>query len=201
MTIKTKHLQTTSVRYKENCPKCGFIHPSTRKECGDDIREVERKICNKCGKEYLIIYVNGKLVAYSTDCVCYRYQEYGKELTMSDDLKISKEKVLEASKKCPQAKEVLKTLFPDVFKAKVELVAGDIYVHESDNFLYYYLVVEHNGINFLCALGSQYQASKGYVYTDPEFAIKERIERGDYVRIGNLDAFAGVLEELRKRKC
>ena len=32
------------------------------------------------------------------------------------ELKISKEKVLEASKQCPNAKVVLKLLFPDVFE-------------------------------------------------------------------------------------
>ena len=35
---------------------------------------------------------------------------------MSKELKITKEKVLEASESCPDAKEVLKTLFPSVFK-------------------------------------------------------------------------------------
>lgn len=32
-----------------------------------------------------------------------------------DNLTITKEKVLEAAAKCPQAKETLKTLFPEVF--------------------------------------------------------------------------------------
>lgn len=32
------------------------------------------------------------------------------------ELSITKEKVLEAADKCPQAKETLKTLFPEVFK-------------------------------------------------------------------------------------
>ena len=36
----------------------------------------------------------------------------------SKELKISKEAVLEASKTCPDAKEVLKALFPDVFEEK-----------------------------------------------------------------------------------
>lgn len=33
-----------------------------------------------------------------------------------EELKITKEKVLEAASKCPQSKETLKTLFPDVFE-------------------------------------------------------------------------------------
>lgn len=32
------------------------------------------------------------------------------------ELKITQEKVLEAASKCPQAKEILSTLFPEVFK-------------------------------------------------------------------------------------
>lgn len=37
------------------------------------------------------------------------------------ELKISKEKVLEAAGKCPQAKETLKTLWPEVFEEKGSL--------------------------------------------------------------------------------
>ena len=42
-------------------------------------------------------------------------------------LEITKEKVLEAADKCPQAKETLKTLFPEVFKGAAAKVfrAGD----------------------------------------------------------------------------
>ena len=39
-----------------------------------------------------------------------------KEETMCDDLKVTKEKVLEAAEKSPTAKETLKTLFPGAFK-------------------------------------------------------------------------------------
>lgn len=42
------------------------------------------------------------------------------------ELKISKEAVLEASKKCPDAKEVLKALFPDVFKKTEKDVTRDL---------------------------------------------------------------------------
>jgi len=34
-------------------------------------------------------------------------------------LEITKEKVLEAASKCPQAKETLKTLFPEIFKEEI----------------------------------------------------------------------------------
>lgn len=40
------------------------------------------------------------------------------------ELKIEKEKVLEAAKQCPEAKKVLETLFPDVFESKFQV--GDI---------------------------------------------------------------------------
>lgn len=36
-------------------------------------------------------------------------------------LTITKEKVLEAAEKCPQAKEALKTLFPDVFERSLKI--------------------------------------------------------------------------------
>lgn len=48
--------------------------------------------------------INGKVVSS---------RKGGKDMK---ELKISKEAVLEASKKCPDAKEVLKVLFPGVFK-------------------------------------------------------------------------------------
>lgn len=45
-----------------------------------------------------------------------QFLPYAKREDDMKELKISKEAVLEASKKCPDAKEVLKALFPDVFK-------------------------------------------------------------------------------------
>lgn len=41
-------------------------------------------------------------------------------------LEITKEKVLKASEKCPDAKVVLKELFPDVFEGKWEDITKDI---------------------------------------------------------------------------
>lgn len=38
------------------------------------------------------------------------------------ELKITKEKVLEAAAKCSQAKETLKTLFPEVFDEGIDLI-------------------------------------------------------------------------------
>ena len=61
------------------------------------------------------------------------------------ELKISEEAVLEASKKCPDAKEALKALFPDVFEEKfpserqyevvkniIELAYDFVYVQAGD---------------------------------------------------------------------
>lgn len=54
------------------------------------------------------------------------------------ELKISEEAVLAASEKCPDAKEVLKALFPDVFKGKFptkkEKTEADEIVKMVDNF-------------------------------------------------------------------
>ena len=58
---------------------------------------------------------------------------------MSEELTITKERVLEAAGKCPEAKEVLKAMFPsvfekeyccDVFKQTVE--GGDIQQRGTD---------------------------------------------------------------------
>jgi len=50
-------------------------------------------------------------------------------------LEIEKEKVLEAAKKCPQAAEVLKTMFPEVFEddalISLSIFAGKIFATEG----------------------------------------------------------------------
>ncbi len=70
------------MRYKKNCPKCGFIH-SLKGVCGPDIREEEKKFCPECGKEYIIIYVNGKIIAFGSSCI-HRKPEYGKSLNQQN---------------------------------------------------------------------------------------------------------------------
>ncbi len=48
------------------------------------------------------------------------------------ELKITKDKVLEAAAKCPQAKETLKTLFPDVFdENKLTIKVDGIHIGED----------------------------------------------------------------------
>jgi hypothetical protein len=52
---------------------------------------------------------------------------------MSDILIVKPEAVLEAAKKCPQAKEVLKTLFPEIFSNRPnKIVAGQVYKRAGD---------------------------------------------------------------------
>lgn len=46
-------------------------------------------------------------------------------------LEITKEKVLEAAAKCSQAKETLKTLFPEVFEEKIKHRIGNRYLFEG----------------------------------------------------------------------
>lgn len=48
------------------------------------------------------------------------YCDYKNQL-INMELKITKERILEAASKCPQAKETLKTLFPEVFSQDVSL--------------------------------------------------------------------------------
>jgi hypothetical protein len=52
-----------------------------------------------------------------------------------DELKITKEKVLKASQNCPQAKEVLKELFPEAFE--VQYKDFDFCIYESNIRLLY----------------------------------------------------------------
>jgi len=52
------------------------------------------------------------------------------------NLTVTKERVLEAASKCSNAKNILKTLFPEVFeepKPNYPLRRGDIYRHPLDN--------------------------------------------------------------------
>lgn len=46
------------------------------------------------------------------------------------ELTITKEKVIEAASKCSQAKEILKTLFPEVFKKSNEVDLTELSFHE-----------------------------------------------------------------------
>ena len=50
----------------------------------------------------------------------YEYEEYKRRESMSEELKITKGRVLEAADSCGTAKEVLKKLFPEVFEVKEE---------------------------------------------------------------------------------
>lgn len=43
------------------------------------------------------------------------------------ELKIDSEKVKQAAEKCPQGREILETLFPEVFQTKLILQLGGVY--------------------------------------------------------------------------
>ena len=52
---------------------------------------------------------------------------------MNDILKIKKERVLKVSEQCPNAKRVLKILFPDAFKKeKISCIEGGFYMRTGD---------------------------------------------------------------------
>jgi len=60
-----------------------------------------------------------------------------------EELKITKEKVLEASERCGTAKEVLKTLFPEVFEEEtIEPSYLGVYETENHNTAIYFDGIE-----------------------------------------------------------
>lgn len=67
------------------------------------------------------------------------------------ELKISKEQVLKASKECPDAKKILETLFPEVFKTKREDVTSQMKwkLYRGETSGYYYLEGYYNE-DFIC---------------------------------------------------
>jgi hypothetical protein len=52
-----------------------------------------------------------------------------------EELKITKEKVLEAANKCSTAKETLKVLFPEVFKEKTYKIGTTFVTDSGDRFM------------------------------------------------------------------
>jgi len=61
-----------------------------------------------------------------------------------DELKISKEKVIEAAAKCPQAKETLKTLWPHVFKEKKVICISEDGEELFEGDKAYYVQMDHH---------------------------------------------------------
>jgi hypothetical protein len=70
---------------------------------------------------------------------------------MSEKLEITKDAVLAAAEQCPDAKRVLKTLFPDVFEEKSQplisgglyknIINGEYYIHQNVHKLFINLKV------------------------------------------------------------
>jgi hypothetical protein len=55
---------------------------------------------------------------------------------MSEELKITKERVLKAAEGCPDVKRALKTLFPEAFEDDTFVKAGDITAHHDKIVVY-----------------------------------------------------------------
>jgi hypothetical protein len=117
---------TNSVEYKNFCTKnensanfCKYykIKKNKRKTC----RECVHCIINPnvfsgvpvCTKSKSQEFNNPHIFDLSSanECIYFTNKE-----NKMEELKVTKEKVLKASKNCPQAKEVLKELFPEVFE-------------------------------------------------------------------------------------
>jgi hypothetical protein len=68
-----------------------------------------------------------------------------KEEKMSDTLTVDKSRVIEAANKCPQAKDALKTIFPDAFKEGWVVVTKEIEVEADSSFGSLVVNVKHGG--------------------------------------------------------
>jgi hypothetical protein len=109
-------------------------------DCRNHSLDFEDIVCEK----YKMILTSEYLANY-----CEYYELFSKEKQM-EELKVTKEKVLKASENCPQAKEVLKELFPEAFEPiyrdfDIFDYTGDIRIYYKDNF--YNLVGEHCSIH------------------------------------------------------
>lgn len=104
------------------------------------------------------------------------------------ELKIDSERVLEASKSCPQAKEILQKIFPEVFKLKkkeyvpIDELSAGICRHEamdsgSDCF-HFELIHEHNRV-----IG--YFNANGYQMADSRNLLQSEVADGRGAGIGD----------------
>jgi hypothetical protein len=90
-------------------------------------------------------------------------------------LEITKEKVLEAASKCSEAKEILKTLFPEVFEEERPMFKKDVGIGD-------YLANDKNG-NGVIKIGSGMNTF-GYIegeYFFLDMSYKWEIERGQFL--------------------
>ncbi len=85
------------------------------------------------GKEYIILEISSghistalyKIIDDRNQFGQYYVKRFSEPYTKPEQMKleITKEKVLAAASKCSQAKETLKTLFPEVFEEEIDLAA------------------------------------------------------------------------------
>lgn len=109
---------------------------------------------------------------------------------MSKELKITKEKVLEASESCPDAKGVLKTLFPEAFKEKEKWVdiTNETKLEWDNHGDYWNIHVIHKGeeVAYICdeemfnlwgSAKGKYKIERNEEYDNWRFRILERSKK------------------------
>jgi hypothetical protein len=81
-----------------------------------------------------------------------------------NNITISKDKVLEAAKKCPQAKETLKILFPEVFEDDKYLDLSKLEINSKEQLFKSASIKQASGINsdFMCIRSSCEYMNKGF---------------------------------------
>jgi hypothetical protein len=80
------------------------------------------------------------------------------------DIVIDKNKILEAAKKCPQAKETLKILFPEVFEESKYLDLSKLEINSKEQLFKSASIKQVSGINsdFMCIRSSYEYMNKGF---------------------------------------
>ena len=68
---------------------------------------------------------------------------------MDDNYTVSKERIREAAKRCPDAKMTLMILFPEAFENEVELRCGDIWKYKHSGEVYILSSVQPDGNSWL----------------------------------------------------
>jgi hypothetical protein len=98
-----------------------------------DCKHLENIYCHKKSVTMWSVFVE------EDDSYCRFFEQKEKEKPMK--LEVTKEKVLEAAKNCSQAKEVLKTLFPEVFKEERWVITEPGDKFKKNNITYFVALV------------------------------------------------------------
>ena len=93
---------------------------------------------------------------------------------MSKELKITKEKVLEASEQCGEAKRVLEAMFPEVFRGEWENITDEIKWSVEDGFLHGY----YEGDLLMTASSQRFEVSPmSKYYMSEEFKVNHDADK------------------------